>query len=79
MVNKGAFDVFTLAHIASGVFARRAGWSRDSLLLGAILFEVAEQEAKRRWPGVFPNPSPDTLLNQTSDVLAACVGWEMGK
>jgi hypothetical protein len=41
----------------------------------AIGWEIAEQPLKRKYPGVFPNPSPDTAINASWDIAATTMGY----
>ena len=79
-VNRTAVDQFTLLHIFSGsllyVIFKLFGF--DSPLLAfalAILWEWFELMAKDWNPDIFPNPSKDSKINKTFDVIAVMVGY----
>ena len=72
-INKAAVDGFTLFHLAAGyLLGERLG--PVTVAAGAVLFEVAERQAKRKAPHLFPYPSQDSLANASVDVLAVVVG-----
>jgi hypothetical protein len=79
-VNRDAIDQFTALHVLSGFvlyfLLKAAGWNNGWLVLGlAIAWEIFEPMAKEFAPDVFPNPTPDSTINKTWDVIAVMVGW----
>ena len=81
-VNRVAIDKFTTLHFASGfiyysITARfipiLAKYSIITIL--AITWEIFEPMAKEWNPDVFPNPSKDSEINKTFDVLATVLGY----
>ena len=79
-VNRTAVDQFTILHIISGValfFIFKAfGYDMPLLALAlAIGWEIYEPYAKEWNPDLFPNPSRDSTVNKTFDVLAVMIGY----
>tara|TARA_R110002012_G_scaffold32919_2_gene96776 strand:+ start:90 stop:434 length:345 start_codon:yes stop_codon:yes gene_type:complete len=81
-VNRVAIDRFTLLHVLSGFVGTYAlkwvGLLRFSfpiVLVGAVAWEYYEPMLKEWNPDVFPNPSADSTINKTFDVLACLLGW----
>ena len=85
-VNRVAIDQFTFLHFLSGfaaAFLLKAfgmnGWMGAGLvLILAILWELAEPMAKDWNPDLFPNPSKDSAINKTFDVLGTITGYLIG-
>ena len=79
-VNRTAVDQFTLLHILSGIliFYIFKAFGFDSpigALVLAILWEAFEPMAKEWNPDIFPNPSKDSKINKTFDVLGVMIGY----
>lgn len=72
-------DRFTFVHAGYGWAMHGIGVPLGATLVGAVLFEIAEREMKRRSPESFPHPTQDTIQNQVGDVLAAAVGWYVSR
>ncbi len=75
MANTELFDRYSLLHLASGFIAKKVGFSFSITLLGSILFEIIETKVKISHPDIFPNPSPDSTINQVGDTFAVMAGW----
>tara|TARA_R100000655_G_scaffold66105_4_gene104520 strand:+ start:2017 stop:2355 length:339 start_codon:yes stop_codon:yes gene_type:complete len=80
VVNRTAVDQYTLLHIVSGVaiFFILKLFGKDWPILALILaigWEIFEPMAKEWNPDVFPNPSKDSAINKTFDVIAVMVGY----
>lgn len=83
-INRVAIDRFTALHLLSGFVAtyamKWAGWINYSLpviFIGAIAWEIWEPMLKDWNPDIFPNPTHDSTINKTYDVLAALAGWAL--
>ena len=73
--NQALFDVFTLAHVAAGYVLKRSGWSAESTLLAAVVWELVEPTLKENNPDAFPHPEVDSNVNKAVDVVATMIGW----
>lgn len=79
-VNREAVDQFTLLHILSGIalFFIFKAFGYDSPILALVLavaWEIFEPMAKEWNPDIFPNPSRDSTVNKTFDVIGVMVGY----
>ena len=81
-INRVAVDKFTTLHFLSGflyysITARYIPILANYflILLLAIGWEIVEPMAKEWNPDVFPNPSKDSEINKTFDVLATVMGY----
>lgn len=74
-VNKKPLDRFTVGHAAFGYLL--AGARVPNLMaIGTIVgWEIVERYMKRERPEWFPNPSQDTFLNASFDIMAALSGY----
>jgi hypothetical protein len=79
MINKRAFDRFTLAHLAGGWLAAELGASPGQALVIGVGWEILETPLKSAAPAVFPHASPDTAANALVDVAAFFVGYLLGR
>lgn len=68
-------DIWTAGHVGAGMIygALNVPWWR-ALLLG-IAWEIVEIPLKTHWPGMFPVPRQDSVINATFDVAGVIVGW----
>ena len=80
-INRVAVDRFTFLHILSGFagtyMIKWAGWIQYTypiVIIGAIAWEYFEPMLKDYNPDVFPNPTHDSNINKTFDVLGAILG-----
>jgi hypothetical protein len=89
-INRTAVDRFTLLHILSGFvgfFVLR--WISENerfnvnspllVLTLAIAWEIFEPMAKDWNPDLFPNPSKDSPINKTFDVIGTMLGYYLAK
>ena len=75
--NQSPFDIFTVAHVAAGYLLKRGGWSLESTLMVAVVWEALEPTLKASNPGAFPRSQIDSTENKVVDVLATMFGWSM--
>ncbi len=75
LINKIPVDRFTVAHFGAGCVGGAFDIDWKLFMAGAIGWEVLEHVLKDSHPGLFPNPSQDSLGNATCDVLAAGLGF----
>jgi hypothetical protein len=78
-VNHGAYDLFSLVHVAMGLFFGALGMRFLPMLLLAVGWEVAEHVLKDCIPNVFVHPTQDTVITSTGDVLFALAGWALSR
>ena len=74
-VNKDPIDLFTAFHFAAGVGGYAAGLNVWTVAAIAVAWEFVEPSLKKSAPGVFPDPSGDSVPNATMDILAAVGGF----
>lgn len=71
--NRAVFDGWTLAHIATGMVAKRIGLSAPVYMGLAVAFEVAEHMVERRFK------RPETPKNVAGDLLAGILGYAIAR
>jgi hypothetical protein len=74
-INRAPVDRFTAAHGALGAAAAIFDVPLPAVMVLAIGWELAEKPLKRRFPGRFPNPTPDTAKNAAWDISATVMGY----
>tara|TARA_B100001250_G_scaffold384421_1_gene379236 strand:+ start:284 stop:556 length:273 start_codon:yes stop_codon:yes gene_type:complete len=78
MPNQTIFDPYSICHAGGGVVARSIKLSLFQTLVLHTIFEIVENKYLKFHPKVkeiFPDPSPDTLLNSIGDTISAALGW----
>ena len=78
-INTAPLDRFTAAHAAMGIAAAAMGVPLPAVLVIAVGWEVLEQPLKRKFPGRFPNPNPDSTKNAVWDINATVIGYAAGE
>ena len=73
--NVAPFDRFTIAHVAIGVILGLNKMTPLGITTFAVGWEIVEQPLKRKFSGMFPVSSPDSLPNMTVDALSVIAGW----
>lgn len=74
-INQQPFDRFTIAHMAIGVILGINKMTPFGITTFAIGWELLEQPLKKKFAGIFPVASQDSLPNMTIDALAVIAGW----
>lgn len=68
-------DLYTLGHAAAGAICARLGWSWETTLVLALVWEVIENPLKDEYPHMFPDACHDRIENAVVDVIATLAGW----
>jgi hypothetical protein len=76
--NQSPVDVYTLFHGGVGVISKQVGLTFGQTIALSLAWEwVIEPMYKDRYPGIFPAPSQDSVVNRVVDTVAVAVGWSM--
>lgn len=82
-MGKYFIDQYSLLHFAVGILLKKIGFNFETVLVGHIIFEIAENSNKgiyiinkylKIWPG--GKPSPDTVINQIGDIVSCLIGFK---
>ena len=73
--NQQPFDRFTFSHLGIGMILGANKMTPLGVTVFAIAWEVLEQPLKKKFSGMFPIASQDSLPNMTIDALAVIAGW----
>ena len=72
--NFATFDVWTIPHVALGVFAARTGVGVLPALWGALAIEAVEVALSNQYPGL----ARESRSNQLGDLAAFAAGYTIG-
>ena len=78
-VNQSPADKYTAAHFGAGVLAGLGKVPPVTALLGAVIFELVEDELLRRTPGIFRDGGAEVKANALLDVAAFGVGYMLAR
>lgn len=74
--NTSAFDLFTIAHFAFGIWAGQF-IKPVYVAAGMTFWELSENVLKENIPGLFVHPGKDSFSNSLVDVLSAYAGAQL--